>query len=87
MELTGNLNIILPGMIVVVTAEIATRGLVGDMSAFTAMLKVKHQREMAQRAREKQLVEEQELADIAEQENESGVADGIIHDRPSNTMD
>jgi len=43
-ELTGNLNIILPGMIAVVTAEIATRALVGDVSAFTAMLKVEHER-------------------------------------------
>jgi len=45
MELTGNLHIILPGMIVVVTAEIATRALVGDRSAFTALLKIKHERE------------------------------------------
>ncbi len=45
MELTGNLNIILPGMLAVVTAEIATRGLVGDQSVFTALLKVKHERE------------------------------------------
>ena len=44
-ELTGNLNITLPGMIAVVSAEIATRALVGDMSAFTAMLKVQHERE------------------------------------------
>lgn len=44
-ELTGNLNIILPGMIVVVTAEIATRALIGDSSAFTVLLKVKHERE------------------------------------------
>lgn len=45
MELTGNLNIILPGMITVVTAEIATRALVGDQSVFTALLKIKHERE------------------------------------------
>ncbi len=45
MELTGNLNIILPGMIAVVTAEVATRALAGDQSAFTALLKVKHERE------------------------------------------
>ncbi|VAX13088.1 Chloride channel protein EriC [hydrothermal vent metagenome] len=44
-ELTGNLHIILPGMIAVVTAEIATRALVGDSSAFTVLLKVKHERE------------------------------------------
>ena len=47
-ELTGNLNIILPGMIVVVTAEIATRALIGDVSAFTAMLKIQHEREATQ---------------------------------------
>lgn len=47
-ELTGNLNIILPGMIAVVSGEIATRALVGDVSAFTAMLKVQHEREATQ---------------------------------------
>jgi H+/Cl- antiporter ClcA len=47
MELTGNLNIILPGMVAVVTAEIATRALVGDTSAFTAVLKTQHEREAA----------------------------------------
>jgi len=47
-ELTGNLNIILPGMIAVVTAEIATRSLIGDVSAFTAMLKIQHEREATQ---------------------------------------
>jgi CIC family chloride channel protein len=45
MELTGNLNVILPGMIAVVSAEIAARSLIGDASAFTAMLKVQHARE------------------------------------------
>jgi CIC family chloride channel protein len=44
-ELTGNPNIILPGMIAVVSGEIATRALIGDVSAFTAMLKVQHERE------------------------------------------
>jgi chloride channel protein, CIC family len=44
-ELTGNLNIILPGMLAVVSGEIATRALIGDVSAFTAMLKVQHERE------------------------------------------
>jgi len=29
----------------VVSAEIATRALIGDVSAFTAMLKVQHERE------------------------------------------
>jgi CIC family chloride channel protein len=48
MELTGNLNIILPGMVAVVTGEIATRALVGDTSAFTAILKVQHEREATQ---------------------------------------
>lgn len=47
-ELTGNLNIILPGMIAVVSGEIATRALIGDVSAFTAMLKVQHEREATQ---------------------------------------
>lgn len=47
-ELTGNLNIILPGMIAVVSAEIAVRALLGDVSAFTAMLKVQHAREAIQ---------------------------------------
>jgi CIC family chloride channel protein len=44
-ELTGNLNIILPGMIAVVSGEIAARSLIGDASAFTALLKVQHARE------------------------------------------
>jgi CIC family chloride channel protein len=44
-ELTGNLNIVLPGMIAVVAGEITTRALVGDVSAFTVMLKVQHERE------------------------------------------
>jgi CIC family chloride channel protein len=48
MELTGNLNIILPGMIAVVSAEIAARSVIGDSSAFTAMLKVQHAREALQ---------------------------------------
>jgi CIC family chloride channel protein len=47
-ELTGNLNIILPGMIAVVSGEIAARSLLGDASAFTAMLKVQHVREATQ---------------------------------------
>jgi H+/Cl- antiporter ClcA len=47
-ELTGNLNIILPGMIAVVSGEIAARSLLGDASAFTAMLKVLHEREATQ---------------------------------------
>ncbi|MEZ5542387.1 MAG: chloride channel protein [Pseudomonadota bacterium] len=47
-ELTGNLNIILPGMIAVVSGEIAARALIGDASAFTAMLKVLHAREATQ---------------------------------------
>lgn len=50
MELTGNLHIILPGMIAVVIAEITTRSLVGDVSAFTALLRVQHQREAEQSA-------------------------------------
>jgi H+/Cl- antiporter ClcA len=47
-ELTGNLNIMLPGMIAVVSGEIAARALIGDTSAFTAMLKVQHVREATQ---------------------------------------
>ena len=57
-ELTGNLNIILPGMIVVVTAEIATRALIGDVSAFTAMLKIQHEREARQNVSPNQLAAE-----------------------------
>ena len=51
-ELTGNLNIILPGMIAVVSGEIAARSLLGDASAFTAMLKVLHAREATQQQAE-----------------------------------
>jgi CIC family chloride channel protein len=47
-ELTGNLNIMLPGMIAVVSGEISARALIGDTSAFTAMLKVQHVREATQ---------------------------------------
>jgi CIC family chloride channel protein len=52
-ELTGNLNIMLPGMIAVVSGEIATSALIGDISAFTAMLKVQHTREASQALTEK----------------------------------
>jgi CIC family chloride channel protein len=51
-ELTGNLNIILPGMIAVVSGEIAARSLIGDASAFTALLKVQHVREATQQQAE-----------------------------------
>jgi len=78
MELTGNLNIILPGMIVVVTAEIATRALIGDVSAFTAMLKVQHKREAEQNARENLLKEEKARAEAAADKEEHSVADEII---------
>ncbi len=47
-ELTGNLNIILPGMLAVVSGEIAARSVIGDASAFTALLKVQHAREAIQ---------------------------------------
>jgi len=47
-ELTGNLNIILPGMIAVVSGEIMVRSLIGDASAFTVLLKVQHAREATQ---------------------------------------
>ena len=81
MELTGNVNIILPGMIVVITAEIATRGLVGDMSAFTAMLKIKHQQEAAQHDREQKLLDEQQQVAIADSDNSVSEADDIIHQK------
>lgn len=64
MELTGNLNIILPGMIVVVTAEIATRALIGDVSAFTAILKIQHKREAEQNATVETVPEKEEHSDI-----------------------
>ncbi|MBE9568063.1 MAG: chloride channel protein [Proteobacteria bacterium] len=73
MELTGNLNVILPGMIVVVTAEIATRMLIGDVSAFTAMLKIQHKREAEQAARDAAL-QETEAEDTL-----SSDSDKIIH--------
>ena len=66
-ELTGNLNITLPGMIAVVSAEIATRALVGDMSAFTAMLKVQHEREASQQKVEEPERKENSEADEQEQ--------------------
>ncbi len=58
MELTGNLNIILPGMIAVVGAELVTRQLVGDHSAFTTLLEVKHEREARQAMEAAPLAEE-----------------------------
>jgi CIC family chloride channel protein len=73
MELTGNLHVILPGMIVVVTAEIATRALIGDVSAFTAMLKIQHKREAEQTARDAML---QTTVPV---ENLSSDSDRIIH--------
>ena len=45
MELTGNVNIILPGMIAVVSAEMTKRALIGDLSAFTHLLKIKYEQE------------------------------------------
>ncbi|MCW8963035.1 MAG: chloride channel protein [Gammaproteobacteria bacterium] len=71
MELTGNLNIILPGMIAVITAEIATRSLIGDMSAFTALLKTQHEREAAQVAVTAQLAEEK-AQEEAQAEKQAG---------------
>ncbi len=59
MELTGNLNIILPGMIAVVGAELVTRQLVGDHSAFTTLLEVKHEREARQAMEATPLAESQ----------------------------
>lgn len=51
-ELTGNLNIILPGLIAVVIAEIITRTLMGDQSIFTMLVRVKHSREALQQAQD-----------------------------------
>ncbi|MFV9615826.1 MAG: chloride channel protein [Gammaproteobacteria bacterium] len=78
MELTGNLNIILPGMIVVVTAEIATRAMIGDVSAFTAMLKVQHKREAEQNARKNLQKEEKARAESAAETENHSEADEII---------
>jgi len=72
MELTGNLNIILPGMVAVVTAEIATRSLIGDMSAFTALLKTQHEREAAQVAVNAELAEVKAQEKEAQAEKEAG---------------
>lgn len=80
-ELTGNLNIILPGMVVVVTAEMATGRLVGELSAFDGMLKVKHQREAAQREREKQLSEEKQRAEAEKNQEALEQADDTPRDR------
>jgi CIC family chloride channel protein len=68
-ELTGNLNIILPGMIAVVSGEIATRAVIGDVSAFTAMLKVQHEREATQgNVEETPAVEEVDAAYAGDEE-------------------
>ncbi len=77
MELTGNLNIILPGMIVVVSAEIATRALVGDRSAFTAMLKIKQAHDLAQ----------QEIAQQQEAERQQKEADQQASEADDNNRD
>jgi CIC family chloride channel protein len=61
-ELTGNLNIILPGMIAVVSGQIAASMLIGDVSAFTAMLKVQHEREATQTSLENTAQQEPEAA-------------------------
>lgn len=63
MELTGNLNIILPGMIAVVSGEIAARALIGDASAFTAMLQVQHEREATQETTTADKASEQQEVD------------------------
>jgi len=83
MELTGNLNIILPGMIVVVTAEIATRALVGDQSAFTAMLKIKQQRDIVQQAVADELQTEKTSPPSAQVDEPQSNADTLLHqDKP-----
>jgi CIC family chloride channel protein len=70
-ELTGNLNIILPGMIAVVSAEIATRSLMGNISAFTAMLKVQYAREATQQ-------EDKEPMDAAEMASENDTEEARV---------
>lgn len=42
-ELSSNIHLILPGMVIVVVAELVTRAGIGDRSAFTVMLAVKNQ--------------------------------------------
>jgi len=79
MELTGNMNIILSGMIVVVTAEIAASALIGDVSAFTAMLKLQHKREAEQNARENLLKAEKARAESNAEKEKQSAADEIIH--------
>jgi H+/Cl- antiporter ClcA len=61
-ELTGNLNIMLPGMIAVVSGEIITRALIGDVSAFTTMLKVQHERDVIE-------LHAEELAAVADDDS------------------
>ena len=68
-ELTGNLNIMLPGMIAVVSGEIATRAMIGDSSAFIAMLKVQHVREATQEYTEEA---QSVMDDDAERNGQSG---------------
>ena len=79
MELTGNLNIILPGMVAVVTAEIATRALVGDISAFTAILKTQHEREAAQVAMNEQLTADNVKNETLDQDIEAELTDNSAH--------
>lgn len=81
MELTGNLHVILPGMIVVVTAEIATRALIGDASAFTAILKIQHKREAEQNAQHDSRNAETNSHASTTADETSSLADEIIHDK------
>ena len=81
MELTGNLHLILPGMIVVVTAEIAARALIGDVSAFTALLRVQHAREAEEAARQSEALAEKE-AEAALTEGGLSEVDEIIQKKP-----
>jgi CIC family chloride channel protein len=85
MELTGNLNIILPGMIVVVSAEIATRAIVGDRSAFTAMLKIKQEHDTAQQAIADELEAEKQREFEQELNAHKSDADEIIHEEENMT--
>jgi H+/Cl- antiporter ClcA len=79
MELTGNLNIILPGMVAVVTAEIATRALVGDISAFTAILKTQHEREATQVAMNEHLAADDVKNETLDQDIEAELTDNSAH--------
>jgi len=68
-------------MIVVVTAEIAARALIGDVSAFTALLRVQHAREAEEAARQSEALAEKE-AEAALTEGGLSEVDEIIQKKP-----